>query len=122
MPLEQTKDIQDAMVAGAAQWQNDRAKLAHRGASNVLIGSAIGFALERAYPAIGAGALALGVGALGNIQPGKKVSVPPWLVPQCGKLEARERRVQKVIVLCESLQKLCGKSLSKPLCFDLVLP
>ncbi|MBP6348335.1 MAG: hypothetical protein KA392_02280 [Candidatus Obscuribacter sp.] len=55
-----------ACESGADQWQNERAKLAHRGASNVLIGSAIGYALERAHPAIGAGALALGVGALGN--------------------------------------------------------
>ncbi|MBK7745915.1 MAG: hypothetical protein IPI39_01535 [Candidatus Obscuribacter sp.] len=55
-----------ACESGADQWQNERAKLAHRGASNVLIGSVIGYALERAPPAIGAGALALGVGALGN--------------------------------------------------------
>lgn len=55
-----------ACESGADQWQNERAKLAHRGASNVLIGSVIGYALERAHPAIGAGVLALGLGALGN--------------------------------------------------------
>lgn len=58
--------IYGAVESGAHKLSTEQEKLAQRGASNVVLGTAIGYALERAHPAVGAGALALGVGAMGN--------------------------------------------------------
>lgn len=55
-----------AVESGTHKVISEQDKLAQRGASNVVLGTAIGYALERVHPAVGAGALALGVGALGN--------------------------------------------------------
>lgn len=55
-----------AFESGSHKVTSEQDKLAQRGASNVVLGTAIGYAIERAHPAVGAGALALGVGAISN--------------------------------------------------------
>lgn len=55
-----------AFESGSHKVTSEQDKLAQRGVSNVVLGTAIGYALERAHPAVGAGALALGVGAMSN--------------------------------------------------------
>lgn len=85
--------------SGTRKLHLEQEKLMQRGAANVMIGSVIGYAIERAHPVVGAGALALGVGTFGDQLLTSK--------------EAKERNAQLKIIADKAASGLTAPDLVK---------